>query len=547
MALIPIMGQPVNLVPDNERSLNCNEQGEYCVVYKKSSDINDRIMVQMKQEPCGEDLIVDGDFPDGDNWTIVTGDIVFADGKANHVTGSSAELSQEVTGVDLGNYYKVSVTVTGMTAGTLDLYFTQAGIYSKRITENGIYTFYLFNLGDNDNIAFVWSSDCDASISGVSAYKLLIDSDIVANLLDADGNIVSAMIIEYHDDAFVFSKATIDLDEGCYTVQIIDPCADAGTAIFTNPNFSSGGAGWTLSTADCLPDFDCSASFVGDELVQVPSATGDNDPFGKTSTYCTVPFDSDLEITEDCYLKFEIEVDAANDSQGFYFVVGDGVGNYTVIATFDDIEVGLHSATIFFAAGSIDPTSLDMGIWISGSYFSGNTNIVKYAQITKIPIGGSNTYQSNCLQVSSITEGTRIVEGFADFTTTTSTSALAGRSLGFLFVADRFWLRSRIPVQFSNPHSPIKTENALYSSGTKKKLYAQVGKIWDVTFSDVDENMHDTIANIINCDTFKIDGFEYITDEKEYSANYGPKGVDTVGESTIEAGRIDGTRFNINV
>jgi len=140
-----------------------------------------------------------------------------------------------------------------------------------------------------------------------------------------------------------------------------------------------------------------------------------------------------------------------------------------------------------------------------------------------------------------------LVEGFADFTTTTSTSALAGRSLGFLFVVDRFWLRSRIPVQFSNPHSPIKTENALYSNGTKKKLFAQISKIWDVTFSEVDENMHDTITNIINCDTFKIDGFEYITDEKEYSANYGPKGVDTVGESTIEAGRIDGTRFNINV
>jgi len=545
MALIPIMGQPVNLVPDNERSLNCNEQGEYCVVYKKSSDINDRIMVQMKQEPCGENLIVDGDFPDGDNWTIVTGDIVFADGKANHVTGSSAELSQAVADVDLGNYYKVSVTVTGMTAGTLDLYFTQSGI-SRRITENGIYTFYLFNLDDNDNIAFVWSNDCDGSISGVSAYKLLTDSDIVANLLDADGNIVSAMFIEYHDEAFVFSKSTNDLDEGCYTVQIIDPCADTGTAIFTNPNFSSGGAGWTLSTADCPPDFDCFASFVGDELVQTPSETGDNDPSGRTYTYCTQSFNPDLEITEDCYLRFDIEVDPVNDSQGFYFIVGDGVGNYTIIHGIDDIT-GFFSVTVFFPAGSIDPTSLDMGLIVSGSYDLGNTNIVKFMQITKIPIGTTNTYQSNCLQVSSITEGTRIVEGFADFTTTTSTSAEAGRSLGFLFVADRFWLRSRIPVQFSNPHSPIKTENALYSSGTKKKLFAQVGKIWDVTFSDVDENMHDTIANIINCDTFKIDDIQYITDEKEYSANYGPKGVDTIGESTIEAGRIDGTRFNINV
>jgi hypothetical protein len=105
----------------------------------------------------------------------------------------------------------------------------------------------------------------------------------------------------------------------------------------------------------------------------------------------------------------------------------------------------------------------------------------------------------------------------------------------------------RLNLQFSNPHSPIKTENYLYSNGRKKKAYAQVGKAWDLTFHAVDENMHDTIANIINCDQFTINGNEYITDEKEYTANYGPKGVDPVGESTIEVQKIENTRFNTNI
>ena len=546
MALIPIMGQPVNLVPDNERSLNCNEQGEYCVVYKKSSDINDRIMVQMKQEPCGENLIVDGDFPDGDNWTIVTGDIVFADGKANHVTGSSAELSQAVADVDLGNYYKVSVTVTGMTAGTLDLYFTQSGI-SRRITENGIYTFYLFNLDDNDNIAFVWSSDCDASISGVSAYKLLIDSDIVANLLDADGNIVSAMFIEYHDEALIFSKSTNDLDEGCYTVQIIDPCIIAGimTPLFNDPDFDDAGA-WTVTSnsPNAYIGMTDEGSFIFDEDATVPSPV-----WAKASQPFAFPTGVKLllKITVDlCNLGGE----NLSLNNLVVYVEDSGEIQEIIKKNTNSCLTGLSTFYVVIQSNYLNSSNLDMGFMIDDkSSSSGNYSFVEYAQVEYVILDNDTQgyYQSNCLQVSSVVEGTRLVEGFADFTTTTSTSALAGRSLGFLFVADRFWLRSRIPVQFSNPHSPIKTENALYSNGTKKKLFAQISKIWDVTFSEVDENMHDTITNIINCDTFKIDGFEYITDEKEYSANYGPKGVDTVGESTIEAGRIDGTRFNLNV
>lgn len=549
MALKPIMGQPVNLVPQYEQSFGCNVENKYCVLY--GQDVGDEttpsetIMVEMTQEPCGGDLVVDGNFPNGDNWTIVDGDIVFADGKANHVIGSSAELSQDIIDIDLGSYYRVSVVVTGMSSGTLDLYFTQSGSYSVRITENGIYTFYLYNLGDDDGIDFVWSADCDASISGVSVYKLLDSTEIIANILDIDGNIVTSLPYAIFDEYVVFFRATYTLTEGCYTVQIVDPCAADSTEIFTNPDYSGGGSGWTLVTEDCLPDFDCSASFVGNELVQVPSETGDNNPDGKTYTYCSQAFNSDLEITEDCYLKFEIEIDPANDSQAFYFYVGDGSGGVTNLMDFTDRTAGRWSRTQFFSAGSIDPSSVDMGIYIVGSFDLGNTNIVKYAQITKIAISDGGTYISNCLKVSAETGTTRVVEGFADLVDVSS-NPIKGRSLGFLFVEDYFWLKARLEVSFSNPHNGIKQDNNLFSNGRKKKAFAQATKLWDLNFIGADENMHDVISNIISCDKFTIESQEYITDEKDYQPNWNTKSMVDIADSKIEVQRIDGTRFNNN-
>jgi len=59
--------------------------------------------------------------------------------------------------------------------------------------------------------------------------------------------------------------------------------------------------------------------------------------------------------------------------------------------------------------------------------------------------------------------------------------------------------------------------------------------------------MHDTIANIINCDEFTIEGNEYITDEKEYSPNWNNKSALDTAEAKIEVQKIENTRFNTNI
>jgi len=547
MALIPIMGQPVNLVPNNERAFGCEPENGYCVLYGQDeatdTDPAEAIMFEMRQTPCGDDLIIDGNFPDGSAWVVVSGDIVFAGGKATHIVGTSAELNQDITDIDLGTYYQVEVTVTDMSAGTLDIYFTQTSGYSVRITENGIYTFYLYNLTEDDGIDFVWSSDCDAAISGVSVYKLLDSTEIIATLNTIDGVFVVNMTIDLFDDYVLASVDTYTLDEGCYMVQVIDPCEVTNIGSFvervTGGNFNSAGD-WTVY-----------AQPTGSAVVSGGQFEYDTINDGSVSyAYAVQPFaiPTGVKLLVKVVLQTG-QIDAAMDGKVF---VGE-LATYTInsFLSITPIQSNLTYTKYFIlSASDLSPSYLEQGFifdYFLGTATTGQNQIldlsIKTAEITSAGLTG--VFTSNCLKVSADVSGTRKVEGFAELLDESS-NPIKGRSLGFLFVDDYFWLRARLGLQFSNPHTPTSTDNNLSSNGRTKKAYAQLSKAWDLTFHAVDENMHDTIANIINCDSFQIEGNEYVTDEKEYTANYGENGINAVAESTIEVQKVDGTRFNTN-
>lgn len=539
MALIPIMGQPVNLVPSNEENTGCDIDSSYCVLYGQEAATDtepaESIMFEIKQTPCGSNLIIDGDFPDGSAWVVVSGDIVFAGGKATHVVGTSAELNQDITDIDLGTYYQVKVTVTGMSAGTLDIYFTQTGTYSAQITENGIYTFYLSNLGDDDGIDFVWSSDCDAAINGVEVYKLLSDvtAGAYANLVTIDGVFVVGLVADFFEDYVVFNLATNTLTEGCYNIQVIDPCAvDVGlmTEVFTDPSFANAGD-WTVSGGGLT------AVVSGGRFLCTAGA-------GTGAGTATQPFNFPVGVRTLYYVEFTTgQIESTNAGGGVYVDGNEFFSASGLLPNTTYSKYGIYSADYF--NGSELDQQFFFGIDVAG--VAGDVNEILSVSVLTVPLAsGTGVFTSNCLKVSADTTGTRVVEGFADLTDESS-SPFKGKSLGFLFVDDYFWLKARLGCSFSNPHNTINTANNLFSSGTKRKAFAQIAKAWDLTFHDADFNMHDTISNIINCDQFLIDDIEYITDEKEYTANYGSKGVAPVAESTIEVQRISGTRFNTNV
>ena len=522
MALIPIMGQPVNLVPNNERAFGCEPENGYCVLYGQDeatdTDPAEAIMFEMRQTPCGATIVSNGTFADGSDWTA-DANVVIAQNKATHVVGTSGEITQALT-VTIGNYYQIEVTVTGMSAYT--------------ISENGVYTIYLYDIGDNDDIAFVFSADCDAAISNVAVYKLLNTTEIIATLNTIDGVFVANMTIDLFDDYVLASIDTNSLDEGCYMVQVIDPCevnVSAMTEAFTDPSFANAGD-WTVSGSGLT------AVVSGGRFLCTSGA-------GTGVGTATQPFNFPVGVRTLYYVEFttgQIESVDPNTNGGIYvdsnpFFVFNGIQPNTTYSSY-----GIYAAD-FFNGSELDQQFFFI---IDDVYTAGYINEILSVSVLTIPLSsGTGVFTSNCLKVSADTTGTRVVEGFADLTDESS-SPHKGKSLGFLFVDDYFWLRARLGVQFSNPHTPTSTDNNLSSNGRTKKAYAQLSKAWDLTFHAVDENMHDTIGNIINCDSFQIEGNEYVTDEKEYTANYGENGINAVAESTIEVQKVDGTRFNTN-
>ena len=529
------MGQPVNLVPNNERAFGCEPENPFCSLYSKDSGEN--IMVQMIQTPCDPTLVLNGSFIFGDTDWNVDANVVVAGQKATHVVGTTGQINQDIyTAYGLGNYFSVTFTVTDMSGGTIELHVGETAA-TKIITENGIYTFYVFPAFDDTVLLFEFSADCDGSISNISSFKLLNESEVTAYMIDSNGAIAYTMTtiisitVGNMQDRIVFSIPTQLLDEGCYTIQVVDPCAVALATLterFIDYDFEDAGA-WTVAT-------NSGTAFIAGDLFQ--TVTGATTPTRATAIQA-------FNIPQGNRLYVELSVAMSGGGGPTSAEVGIFIEDGGDII--DLLRVPWPGGMIrrIYEAG-YPPEYLNMGAFIEDP--SGNvgvSNIMTTVSLkTALASDVDGIFESNCIKIASDVSGTQLVKGTAD---EVAEYPLTNKSLGFLFRRDVFWLQARLALQFSNPHSPIKTENYLYSSGRKKKAYAQVGKAWDLTFHAVDENMHDTIANIINCDVFTINGNEYITDEKEYTANYGPKGVDPVGESTIEVQKIENTRFNTNI
>ena len=528
MALIPIMGQPVNLFQSPEQEF-CNPVSDYCVIHGMQED-EDFIKFMMKQTPCGDSVVGNGDFTDGSVWTM-DANVIIADGKATHTPGTAGAIYQDVLSTFvITNYFKVKFTVTGLSAGNIEVQIGSTGA-TYTITSNGFYEYWTHSLFENDYLIFYFSADCYASISDVSFYKMLDETEIVGTLIDSSGYQVAALSVSLHDEFILFYYPTFGMTEGCYTVTVVDQCQFAlntFTEAFTDnlfnnpPDWSVVGGGLTANISGGTFNVITGAG---------PSQTG------IASQPINVPYG--LPYLYYCEFKTGTIQSTGNISAGIYFDSSEFFSALPIAPNTTYYKFGVYSANYF------DVSMLEQEIYLQLHATPSAGEVNELLSVSFKTIAASlavGVFTSNCLKVMSDVSGTKLVEGFADLI---NTYPLPSRSLGFGFNT-QFWLRARLPIQFSNPHSPTKTENYLYSNGNKKKIYAQVGKAWDLTFLEVDENMHDTIANIINCDHFKIEGVEYISEEKEYSPNWNFKSQLSIADSKIEVQKIDGTRFNTN-
>jgi hypothetical protein len=120
----------------------------------------------------GEELVTNGDFELGDNgdWTKGNGWAI-AGGVAEKTAGSSGAIDQSIS-LDTAKLYKVEFSVSGRSAGSLNLRFGSAFSNTKSVTSNGDFSYYLLPTSPANILQFSADSSFNGSIDNISVREI---------------------------------------------------------------------------------------------------------------------------------------------------------------------------------------------------------------------------------------------------------------------------------------------------------------------------------------------------------------------------------------
>ena len=164
----------------------CGLQHNFCQPTEQTDDITFQFLAAETVN-----LIADGDFPSGsyqptcgvvswcgDGWTV-------QGNKATHIAGINNLLRQLTTFI-VGNYYKLTYTISGITTNQFIV-----DAFANQVTSNGTYTFYKIwtNAGLLD-LVFQPTTNFTGSISNVELVQVARKGDYDVDIYDIDGNMI---------------------------------------------------------------------------------------------------------------------------------------------------------------------------------------------------------------------------------------------------------------------------------------------------------------------------------------------------------------------
>ncbi|KKN67221.1 hypothetical protein LCGC14_0463940 [marine sediment metagenome] len=133
-------------------------------------------------------LVADGGFPDGSHnsicgieswcgqgWSILNN-------KATHLIGNTQRLKQ-LSVFTTGNYYRVTVTITDMTAGFI---LPLHGLNLTNIIENGTYTYHIIWTPVNGDFRFSVGSAFDGAVSNLSVVQIATAADYTVEIFNVE-------------------------------------------------------------------------------------------------------------------------------------------------------------------------------------------------------------------------------------------------------------------------------------------------------------------------------------------------------------------------
>ena len=452
----------------------------------------------------------------GTDWEIAVGGAIKLAGTASDLVFPVISIATSVP------YFKVGINVTNQTAGTLTV--TLDGYPIATITANGEYTGYNICAIGGGDLTIAADTLFDGTVTYLSVEEL--SRDYLVSVVDMTtgaqvADLVADGAVTYINDRLIVESDTTDIGEGCYQIQIIDPCASVGeltNVTILDDDFENAPPEWSVSTN--------SGSFAWSG-VDLRFTTGATTPArGRAVQPNPIPTGNDLLIAVRAYL-------AVVDTFNFVLYVDDGT--ITEILRIDNAPPIIEWAYVNVSSGVLNPSVLDFGVMIENT--SGNVGEIGGISYIELKAGNINTISgvmtSNCFSIAAEQDCAKLIEGYGDTGTTTH---------GFLW--QNFKLSHRIQFLSFNPSYPIEGDNYLFSDTSRKQTYATrqrfvVGKI-----NYIDQTAHDTVSAQIMCKTFNVDSVQYFVSQEGYKPEWNNEGQQKLAQSKIEMRKILGTLYS---
>lgn len=426
---------------------------------------------------------------------------------ACHVAGNTTPLVNTGTTITLAGYYKVTITVSGMTAGTLTCYL---GIDPQTpvISTNGTYD--IWGIANGIDISFVPSSDFDGCVSGLAVEEYC--NNYLFHLLDENNDFVYDMtpFFSLQEDVYNlenFSWDDISLAYGCYTLCLIDCCygnlIQFDATLIENGDFSAGSDQW--ASVDTV--------FAG----------------GQATISSEGYIEQAIKTTHDVGC-LRIQFDWSNEG---------GAGNINVFIN------GVSQFTEILGGGT---GSVDFVTYVTPNagatiriYAEPNLGAVAIDNVVVSVPQSCRVYDqcSPCIKYGAEFGCTKMVEGYSD-----------GNAFNFSFDDSNgvnwFKLSMRLRCDLLHPTYEQEQDDYTFSTGSSSVNFGQSAKFQSLYFSPIAEYKHDVIALIKVSDFIQIDSVDYFARKGDYVPEWNKSSNADLAPSRIEVKKKDQTLFNNN-
>lgn len=590
---------PIRIIPNQPVQFGaaaCNicDDSRNCLSFMNG----DKLYVQAKQTPCGDDLICDGDFSSTvivpaellingafnanlDDWTAA-GNWAWDSGKACS-DGGSGDLSQNIALLPINTEVTIQMVVSNYIGGNLEVRFGATVLFT--IIANGSYSTTYITGPAPVGIIITCDSDLfEGCIDNISAIYFVQDDDcwsnppnwqigpgqmchLVGDTSPIENAIIGGVIDtnSYYQVYFKVKNRTTgsvavtiggsgigqDADENKGYVQYIDVTTSDNTSLFT-PTIDFDGCIYDVKLYKLSKGYRFFLKDTNNNIIKIITPTFKDD-------FITVAFDWNAEAIENgcdysiCYsdvcngtqLYDETQI-VPPGGQAFSLptVLEDGtLYQIQIISDCDNVSL------VFYGGVEIimeqDPAGTFTG------YFIAKTGTVNVTDFYTEPFEGEGcagqltitSFDSGCSQCLDYDIDDTITGifycylpfyGYCD-----------DNAFGFDFTT--FQLFVRILAKIHSPVGDDEKTSYLLSSGVEKTIFAQREKYYTLQTEAYGEEIHDALDLIRNCDNFIIGAARFFAKESAYQPEWDKNGALSRALVRFSIKKEDGTVFNSNV